>query len=200
MLVTEIKKIDDKRYCLYLDYEPYCSLYMSDIKRLDLAEGVDIDEALIAEFRKEYLSKRAVNKAVASLKFSEKSEYDIRLKLKELYYDEEIIDAVISKMKSYGYIDDKRYALGYIRKYISKKGRKSILYELTEKRISPDVIEEIFDEEELPDEKMAVSDMLDRRFSQADIERKREKIIGYFLRKGFPVQTVLSCLKDRSSQ
>ena len=92
MLVTDIRKIDDKRYCLYIDYEPYASVYSSDIRRLHLKIGEDIDDLALAQFRQEYLYKRALNKAVNSIKFSDKCEYDIRQKLSDLYYDEEIID------------------------------------------------------------------------------------------------------------
>ena len=83
MIVTDIRRIDDKRYCLYIDYEPYASVYSSDIRRLQLRVGEEVDEVSIKEFRKEYLFRRALNKAVNSIKFSDKCEYDIRKKLIE---------------------------------------------------------------------------------------------------------------------
>ena len=70
MIVTDIRRIDDKRYCLYIDYEPYASVYSSDIRRLQLRVGEEVDEVSIKEFRKEYLFRRALNKAVNSIKFS----------------------------------------------------------------------------------------------------------------------------------
>lgn len=200
MLVTEMKQIDDKRYCLYLDYEPYCSLYTSDIKRMNLDIGADIDDGVIEEFRKSYLYKRAMNKAVASLKFSEKCEYDIRLKLKELFYDSEIIEFTISKLKSYGYIDDLRYAGSYIRKYIHKKGRKSITYELSSKRITEEVIAEAFKMQELPDERATVISILNKRFTANDIVERRDKVMSYFVRKGFSMRLVLECMNELDGQ
>ncbi len=200
MLVTEIKQIDDKRYCLYLDYEPYCSLYASDIKRMHLDIGMDIDNGIMEEFRRSYLYKRAMNKAVSSLQFSEKCECDIRLKLKELFYDSEIIDYTISKLKSYGYIDDLRYAEGYIRKYIHKKGRKSITYELYSKGIAENVIAEAFEMQELPDERAAVISILNKRFTANDIIGSRDKVMAYFARKGFSMRLVLECINEFSEQ
>ena len=93
MLVTDIKKIDDKRSCLYLDYEAFGPLYASDIRRLKLTVGSETDAEKMQQFRSEYFFKRAMNKAVTAIKYSEKCEYDIRQKLKELCYDEEVIDA-----------------------------------------------------------------------------------------------------------
>ena len=69
MLVTDIRKIDDKRYCLYIDYEPYASVYPSDIRRLHLKTGEEVGEPVLAQFRQEYLYKRSLNKAVNSIKF-----------------------------------------------------------------------------------------------------------------------------------
>ena len=104
MLVTDIKKIDDKRSCLYLDYEAFGPLYASDIRRLKLTVGSETDAEKMQQFRSEYFFKRAMNKAVTAIKYSEKCEYDIRQKLKELCYDEEVIDTTLDKLKKYKYI------------------------------------------------------------------------------------------------
>ena len=93
--VTDIRKIDDKRFCLFVDYEPFSSVYASDIRRLHLACDGEIEWSKLEKFRRDYLFKRAMNKAVNSIKFSDKCEYDIRQKLKDLYYDEEIVDQTI---------------------------------------------------------------------------------------------------------
>ena len=139
--VTDIRKIDDKRFCLFVDYEPFSSVYASDIRRLHLACDGEIEWSKLEKFRRDYLFKRAMNKAVNSIKFSDKCEYDIRQKLKDLYYDEEIVDQTIDKLKSYGYIDDYRYACGYIRRNSAKKGIRVIRFELQAKHIGQDVID-----------------------------------------------------------
>ena len=105
MLVTDIKKIDDKRSCLYLDYEAFGPLYASDIRRLKLTVGSETDAEKMQQFRSEYFFKRAMNKAVTAIKYSEKCEYDIRQKLKELCYDEEVIDTTLDKLKKYKNIE-----------------------------------------------------------------------------------------------
>lgn len=50
MLVTDIKKIDDKRSCLYLDYEAFGPLYASDIRRLKLTVGSETDAEKMQQF------------------------------------------------------------------------------------------------------------------------------------------------------
>ena len=185
MIVTDIRRIDDKRYCLYIDYEPYASVYSSDIRRLKLHAGEEVDGTAIEEFRKEYLFRRALNKAVNSIKFSDKCEYDIRKKLKDLYYDEEIINHTVEKLKSYGYIDDYRYACGYIRKNMRKKGRRVIEYELDGKHISRDIVEQALNETCEQDESEIIMAIIREKYSYTDLTDGRNKVMAYLYSKGF---------------
>lgn len=185
MIVTDIRRIDDKRYCLYIDYEPYASVYSSDIRRLQLRVGEEVDEVSIKEFRKEYLFRRALNKAVNSIKFSDKCEYDIRKKLKDLYYDEEIIEHSVEKLKTYGYIDDYRYACGYVRKNMRKKGRRIIEYELDGKHIGRDIVERALNDTYEQDEAEIILAIIRKKYSYTDLTDGRNKVMAYLYSKGF---------------
>lgn len=196
MLVTDIRKIDDKRYCLYIDYEPYASVYPSDIRRLHLKIGEEVGEPVLAQFRQEYLYKRALNKAVNSIKFSDKCEYDIRQKLRDLYYDEEIIESTLAKLRSYGYVDDLRYACGYIHRHTAKKGARVISYELAMKHISQEIIEQALEDTDMPDEMETIRRILIRRYSIADLTDKRQKVLAYMSGKGFNHRKVAECMRE----
>ena len=196
MTVTDIRKIDDKRYCLYIDYEPFSAVYSSDIRRLKLKVGEEVEEESMDSFRREYLFRRALNKAVNSIKFSDKCEYDIRQKLRELYYDGEIIDHTVDKLKSYGYIDDYRYAGGYIRRHLAKKGLRVIEYELSAKRIPQDIIEQAVADAEIPDEMDTIASIIRKRYSFNDLTAKRDKIMAYMYGKGFDHRKVSACIRQ----
>ena len=185
MIVTDIRRIDDKRYCLYIDYDPYASVYSSDIRRLKLHAGEEVDDTAIEKFRKEYLFRRALNKAFNSIKFSDKCEYDIRKKLRDLYYDEEIIDHTVEKLKSYGYIDDFQYACGYVRKNMRKKGRRVIEYELDGKNIRRDIVEQALNETCEQDESETILAIIRKKYSYSDLTDKRNKVMAYLYSKGF---------------
>lgn len=207
MIVTDIRRIDDKRYCLYIDYEPYASVYSSDIRRLKLHAGEEVDGTAIEEFRKEYLFRRALNKAVNSIKFSDKCEYDIRKKLKDLYYDEEIINHTVEKLKSYGYIDDYRYACGYIRKNMRKKGRRVIEYELDGKHISRDIVEQALNETCEQDESEIIMAIIRKKYSYTDLTDGRNKVMAYLYSKGFDhrkinesIRTILDECRERNQE
>ncbi len=195
MIVTDIRRIDDKRYCLYIDYEPYASVYTSDIKRLRLEIGAEIEGDRLESFRRDYLYKRAMNKAVNSIKFSDKCEYEIVQKLRDLYYDEEIIAHTVGRLKEYGYIDDYRYAGGYIRRNSSKKGAKIIRYELQSKHIDQNVIDRAMADSDIPDENDRIYHILQKRYSDRDLIDNRKKVLAYMYNKGFDGRKVSQCIE-----
>ena len=195
MVVTDIRKIDDKRFCLFVDYEPYASIYLSDIKRLHLKCGEEIADDKLECFRREYLYKRAMNKAVNSIKFSDKCEYDIRNKLKDLYYDEEIINHTVERLKSYGYIDDYRYTESYIRRHSAKKGLRVISMELQAKHIDRTIIDDVLENNEIPDEMERIAGIIRKKYTVADLINKRDKVLSYMYSKGFSSRKVSECIK-----
>lgn len=200
MLITDIKKIDEKRFCLYLDYEPFGPVYLSDIRKLKLAVGEEAEPEKLQAFRKDVFYKRAMNKAVASIQYSEKCEADIRQKLKDLYYDDAIIDATLHRLKEYGYVDDSRYASVYIRSHINRKSRKEIGCFLSSKGIADDMIQEAFEENQLPEEKDVICNLISKRCALTELDRKKEKVTAYLIRKGYPYRLVVSCIQEMLSQ
>ena len=163
MLVTDLKRIDDKRFCLYLDYEAFGPLYASDIKRLKLTVGEDADAEKLTRFRMEYFFRRAMDKAIVAIKYSEKCEYDIRQKLQELCYDNEVVETTVEKLKKYKYVDDARYASVYVRSHINHKSKREITYALSAKKISDEWIEAAFEENQLPDEHEIVMRLIQKK-------------------------------------
>ena len=189
MLVTDIKKIDDKRSCLYLDYEAFGPLYASDIRRLKLTVGSETDAEKMQQFRSEYFFKRAMNKAVTA-------EYDIRQKLKKLCYDEEVIDTTLDKLKKYKYIDDARYASVYVRSHIQRKSRREITFALSSKKILNEWIEQAFEENQLPDEREIVEKLIRKKCPVSELSDKREKVTAFLVRKGYSYRLVASCISE----
>lgn len=196
MVVTDIRRIDDKRFCLYIDYEPYAPVYSSDIRRLKLRVGEPVEDEMITQFRRDYLYKRAMNKAVNSISFSDKCEQDIRRKLEALYYDADIVEATVDKLKSYGYIDDYRYACSYIRCHIGRKSARIIRSELMSKGILPHDIDRALTEAELPDERSLITSILTRRYTVSELSDKRDKAKMYMYRKGYDYRLVDICIDE----
>lgn len=196
MLVTELKKLSEGKYVLYTDYEPYSVVYTSDIRRLKLSVGEEVDNTVLKAFRKEYLYKRAMNRAVGCIKCMDKCEAELRRKLKEYYCDQDIIDTTLGRLKEYGYVDDLRYSMSYIRSHINKKGINVISYELIAKGVPGDIIDKAIAQSDIPDEKSTIMKVLERRYSVSDCSEKRDRIIAFFLRKGFKYRDIKLCIDE----
>jgi regulatory protein len=169
-------------------------VYQSDLKRLKLVAGQDIPEAVLMKFRQDYLYQRAMNKALYSLKSSDKTIHELRKKLLDGYYDREITDTTIDKLIRLGYLDDERYAAGYIRRNISRKNISLIRYELLQKGIDDEIIDKAVSESDIPDEYEVVAAMLRKRYDPVKVESSRDKVIGYFLRKGYSYRVISKCV------
>lgn len=196
MLITEIKKLDNKRYCLYLDYEPYAAIYTSDIKRMKLCEGAELSDRALQDFERNYLRQRACNKTVNLLKYGDRTEYQIRKLLKESFYSDAVIEYVIKKLHEYSYIDDRRYAAAYINRYIYKKSIPVIRYEMALKGISKELIDEAFNDVILPDTVEIVGDILKKKYTVEYCSENKNKVLGYFLRKGYDYGNVNSAIAE----
>ena len=137
-----------------------------------------------------------MNKVVNSIKFSDKCEYDIRQKLKDLYYDEEIVDQTIDKLKSYGYIDDYRYACGYVRRNSAKKGIRVIRFELQAKHIGQDIIDLAVEDSDISDESDRITYILQKKYTVEELTEKRDKVYAYMYSKGFDRRKVSECIRN----
>lgn len=195
MLVTDFRPIDDKRYCLYLDYEPFGPVYKSDISRMKLVINEDVPEYVIDEFHKD-LYKRAFDKSVSLIKYSERCEYDIRQKLTMLCYDEEIIDKTIAQLEKYRFLDDSRYAGSYIRAHMNRSSRRQMEYQLSKKHIDTTVIANAMCENYVLDEEDVLKKIISRKYDKEALLTKKHYIITSLSAKGFSYAAVKKVVEE----
>ena len=117
---------------------------------------------------------RAKKRVLHLLERSQKSEKQLRDKLKEGGYEQDVIDEAIDYAKSYHYIDDERFARDFVRLSCHNKSRIRLKQDLSQKGIDKDLID-IAIEEEYEDE-----DIEDVEYDgmQEDIEDNASDIIA----------------------
>ena len=54
------------------------------------------------------------SKSITILKYMDRTEKELYIKLKDAYYTDDIINRTIEYLKEYNYINDERYAMNYI--------------------------------------------------------------------------------------
>ena len=72
----------------------------------------------------------------------DRTETALREKLKQGCYTQNMIDRAIDYVKSFGYLDDGRYAENFIRSRQGAKSRKEIRAALMQKGVSAELIEQ----------------------------------------------------------
>ena len=127
-------------------------------------------------------------KALTLLNYMDRTESQLRNKLKEKGFDAEVIDEAIAYVKSFGYINDIGYAERYVLNKQKSKSRQEIKAALLQKGIRREHIELAFDScYEKEDEIDAIRRLCEKKHfcleDSTDAEKK--KMYDYLMRKGF---------------
>ena len=144
---------------------------------------------------------RAKNYALNKISYSQKSAYEIRQKLKEQKFSEDVIEKIIAYLDSYGFLDDEAYVKAYIRDKdeISNWSRGKICFMLKRKHIDDNLIEDyiytISDEREAEKAGFFADKKIKNDFSYEN----RAKIFRHLASKGFDVDIINQVLNERFS-
>lgn len=202
MTVTQITSIDKKRSKIFFEQEEPIVLYNGEIRRFHIELDKELPDKVFLQIQEEVLKKRVKERALYFLKSMDRTEEEIRTKLKKGYYSAELINYAIDFLKEYSYIDDQRYTENYIRTYIGRKSRKNIQQKLYLKGISKETVEEAFglfqeEMEEKGEKEMIYTLLKKRRYPFENADRKEEnREMAFLFRKGFEMEEILYCLKN----
>ena len=130
-----IEPVTKTKFRIYLDGQFAFVLYKSELSSCHLKDGEAVTEDQIETILSEIVLKRAKRKAMSLLQSMDRTESELRDRLLRQDFPEETVDQAVRYVKSFGYVDDRRYAESFI---LSRKGRKSrreIYAELSGKKI-----------------------------------------------------------------
>ena len=183
------------RYKVLLSEGLVLIFYSSELKKLRLTEGGEISEAMYAEDILPVLSVRARERLVHILESSDKTEAELRRKLKESSYTQDAIDYAIEYCKAHNYIDDRRYAENYINYKAQNKSEKLIRQELMKRGISRDIIDELMAEATIDEASQIVEELKKRHYSPDMDDKEKQRIVGALARKGYSWNEISSAMK-----
>lgn len=197
MTVTQIEAVTKTRYKVYLDGQFAFVLYKGELSRYHLAVDESITEDVYQQILKEVVLKRAKLRAMHLLNSMGRTESQLREKLKQNYYPDEIVDAAMDYVKSFGYINDEEYARSFIDSRKERKSKKEMYMQLGQKGIAKETLDRIFEEYyDSEDSREAIASILRKR--RYDPEKatsiEKQKIMGYLMRKGFTYDDIRKVL------
>ena len=177
----------------YIDYDMY---YENNFE-----SGKEIDFDLYKKILTNDEFNRAKNFALNKISYSQKSTYEIRQKLREKKFSEQVIDDIITYLDSYGFLDDEGYVKSYIRDKdeIARWSRGKIRYMLKGKHIDENLIEDyiylIDDARELEKARFFADKKIRDDFSFEN----RTKVFRHLASKGFDIDIINQVLDERFS-
>jgi len=186
MRITEIKQEKKGKLLIRTD-EMVFPLYEKEVAAWHLTEGNELDAETWDRLCREVLQKRVIRRAMFLLEKMDRTEYQLRKKLRDNHYPEELVDVAVDYVKSYHYIDDLRYAENYIRFHQSDKSRLQLKAALQQRGVPADLAEQAMEEAyEDHEEEMIRKLLLRKQYDPEHMDREQKcRIYRYLLRKGF---------------
>ncbi len=188
MLVTNIEEVAKNRYKVFLDEEFAFVLYRGELSRFHIKVDAEVDIEVYHHIKEEIIQKRAKKRTLHLLEQMPRTEQQLRMKLKQNLYTEDIIEVAIAYVKSFGYIDDRNYVSLYVQDKLHIKSRKELYALLLQKGIDKAIIQEVFEEiYENQDEVEIIRTLMRKKKYEIDTatEKETQKLYGYLMRKGF---------------
>ncbi|HJD02720.1 MAG TPA: recombination regulator RecX [Candidatus Mediterraneibacter excrementavium] len=199
MKVTGIEPCSKTKYKISLDGKFAFVLYKGELSRFHIREGEELSEETQQKIYSDVLLKRAKLRALHLLSDMDRTENALREKLRLGLYPQEIIDAAVEYVRSFGYLNDARYAENFVRSRQGIKSRREIRAQLLQKGVPSELIEDAFEAcGEEGGEADAIRRLLEKkRFDPvcAD-EREIQRLYGYLARKGFSYETVRQVIQN----
>lgn len=199
MIVTKVEPVSKNRYKVEVDGEFAFVLYRRELSHYQIREECEVSEESFEQIKKEVIIKRAKLRAMHLLNDMDRTETQLRTKLRQSCYTEDVVEAALAYVKSFGYIDDLDYAKRYIQNRQNQKSKRELCAQLVGKGIERELIE-LAMEECYPgedDEIEAIRRLAaKRKYHFRDATREeQQKQMAYFMRKGFSYENIRRALE-----
>jgi regulatory protein len=149
--------------------------------------------------------KQARRKAMQLLEHMDRTEKGLTERLMQAGFSGEAVQDAMDYVKSYGYINDARYAQHYISYRLGIKSQQKILQELSQKGIDRQIALAAWEEAaelENPDERSMISREIQKKYAPGSrlSEKEMRRLYGYLARRGFRSGDITSVIETLDIQ
>lgn len=141
--------------------------------------------------------KKARGKALSVLNYMDRTEMQLREKLKEGEFPPFAIDDAVEYVRSFHYLDDERYAENFIRRKKEEKSLFELRMELKKRGVKDEDLEAAFSQEPV-NEYETVKILFLKKYGRKDLTDPKtfEKAMRYFGAKGFSYDVLKRGIRD----
>ena len=201
MKITNIElQKNQKRYNIYIDNK--FAFGLTDELRFKYGLNIDdiIEQDYIDNVLKSEEQMKVTNHALNLLSFRQRSRQEIYTALQRKGYEDSYIEETIRYLELNKYIDDRSFASSFIndKRNLNKYGSNRIKYELYNKGISKEIIEETLDVD-TDDEYIIALEIATKKLStykEQDNNSVYRKLGGFLQRKGYSYDLVSKVLRE----
>ena len=193
MTISAITDFDKKRKKISLDDGRLIFLlYKGECAKLRLREGGELSEEELSRVYDDILKPRVKKRALYYLKASDKTEREVRRKLRESLYPEELIDYALDFLRSYDFVNDSRYAENFAEEKKGRASKREILQKLRMKGVAGEEIERIAESISDEDEYDICRKILEKYTRVHDIKYYKEiaRAWRYLASKGYSLEAI----------
>lgn len=199
----EIQKKNKDRYSIYIDGEYSFGVYENVLIKYGLRKGMKIEEDFLEDVLKKEEQECANNYALRLLNFKMRTSNEIKQRMREKEYSDEVIEKTIDYLYYLNYLDDREYAQKFIKdkSNLKKMGKERIKRELYAKGVDDEIIKEeienIVDEEDEYETAMELAiKKLETTYRNDDKNARYRKLGGFLQRRGYSMGMVMKILKE----
>lgn len=200
MIISAIVKQKHNRYEIQVDGEFVLSVHEDVLVKYGLHKGMEIQANDFREISEAQERHYVVQAFFRYLSYRPRTVKEAGQHLLQKGFDGYLIQSVLETMKQQGYLDDRKYAVNWIRERQTGKklGIHRLKQELKNKGVPSVYIEEAINEEHIIEERQLVTEVAERRYSrllQEDWPTIERRLGSYLLRRGFPSHLVRQALQ-----
>lgn len=183
------------RYNVFVDEKFSFSLDETQLVKLGLKKGVEIDEEQLAKLKSESDFGKNYIRAVDLISRRLRSERELREYAFRKQWTRDNTERVIDRLRERGYLNDEKFAESFVRSRSNTRNfsAKRMKVELRKKGIKPELIAKVLAESDEYDEKTSLNNLIMKKRNKYDDERK---LIAYLARQGFSYDDIRSALAD----
>lgn len=196
MIVTLIEKQGKYKYKVYVDYDYVFWLTWKELYFWKVKENAEISEEQYKKIVKESILPKAKRKAISYLEKSNRTEQEIREKLKRELYQEDVIESAIKFLHNCHYINDDWVAENFVRANQANHSRRWMEMKLAQKGIDKERLH-IFFEEEYSEEVAIQKEIKKKLKGKEQITwEEKNKIMAYLYRKGYSIHETRKAMEQ----
>lgn len=207
MKITSIEpqKRNKDRFSIYIDDKFYMGVNQDVVLKHFLTKGMEVDEEFLNDVIKTEEKNKAINTACNYLGFKPRSEKEVRDKLRDKGFEDEIIEDTIDFLYKYKYLNDYDYGKALIndKKNFKKAGKNLLKQELYKKGIDKDMILELVEETYDYDEEYQMAyEVCLKKYKLIKNEDRNaiyRKLSSLLARKGYAFDIINKVIKEVTS-